>query len=121
MRVSHNGYYVTFPRLRREFDSPHPHHYRTKIGISGALRRFFSCGAQRLPVRFQGGIGKLTRHKPRILYFVSRQSRHAPRPAPRDILISGIQIISRTTLFDHSNSRFAQVSSANLYSSEAAF
>lgn len=24
-RVSYNGYYVTFPRLRQEFDSPYPH------------------------------------------------------------------------------------------------
>lgn len=24
-RVSYNGHYVTFPRLRQEFDSPHPH------------------------------------------------------------------------------------------------
>jgi hypothetical protein len=97
------------------------HQNSTISEIAALWGGFFSGGAQRLPVRFQGGIGKLTRHKPRILYFVSRQSRHAPRPAPRDILISGIQIISRTTLFDHSNSRFAQVSSANLYSSEAAF
>lgn len=27
-RVSYNGYYVTFPRLRQEFDSPYPHHAR---------------------------------------------------------------------------------------------
>ena len=26
VRVSYNGYYVTFPRLRQEFDSPYPHH-----------------------------------------------------------------------------------------------
>jgi hypothetical protein len=25
-RVSYNGYYVAFPRLRRGFDSRHPHH-----------------------------------------------------------------------------------------------
>ena len=25
-RASYNGYYVTFPRLRRGFDSLHPHH-----------------------------------------------------------------------------------------------
>lgn len=24
-RVSYNGYYVSFPRIRREFDSLHPH------------------------------------------------------------------------------------------------
>ena len=24
-RVSYNGYYVSFPRMRREFDSLHPH------------------------------------------------------------------------------------------------
>jgi hypothetical protein len=27
MRVSYNGYYVAFPRLRRGFDSRHPHHF----------------------------------------------------------------------------------------------
>ena len=37
----------------------HSHQNRTWIGISGALRRFFSGGAQRLPVRFQGGDKKL--------------------------------------------------------------
>ncbi len=25
LRVSYNGYYVSFPRMRREFDSLHPH------------------------------------------------------------------------------------------------
>lgn len=25
MRVSYNGYYMTFPRLKPEFDSLHPH------------------------------------------------------------------------------------------------
>jgi hypothetical protein len=25
LRVSYNGYYVAFPRLRRGFDSRHPH------------------------------------------------------------------------------------------------
>jgi hypothetical protein len=25
-RVSYNGYYMSFPRMRRGFDSRHPHH-----------------------------------------------------------------------------------------------
>jgi hypothetical protein len=51
---------------------------------------------------------------------LERQSRYTSCGSSCKI-VSGIQIISRTTLFDYSNSRFAQVSSANLYSSEAAF
>ena len=31
MRVSYNGYYVTFPRSRRGFDSLYPHHFGTKL------------------------------------------------------------------------------------------
>lgn len=31
MRVSYNGYYVSFPRKRREFDSLHPHHFLLSI------------------------------------------------------------------------------------------
>lgn len=27
LRVSYNGYYVAFPRLRRGFDSRHPHQF----------------------------------------------------------------------------------------------
>lgn len=30
--MSYNGYYVTFPRLRQEFDSPHPHHALIRSG-----------------------------------------------------------------------------------------
>jgi hypothetical protein len=29
-RVSYNGYYVTFPRLRPGFDSLYPHHYKPR-------------------------------------------------------------------------------------------
>lgn len=32
-RVSYNGYYMTFPRLRQGFDSPHPHHFLAGIAF----------------------------------------------------------------------------------------
>ena len=34
LRVSYNGHYVTFPRSRRGFDSPHPHHEKFASLIS---------------------------------------------------------------------------------------
>ena len=30
-RVSYNGYYVSFPRMRREFDSLHPHQRLSEV------------------------------------------------------------------------------------------
>lgn len=30
-RVSYNGYYVSFPRIRRGFDSLHPHQYQRRM------------------------------------------------------------------------------------------
>ena len=36
-RVSYNGYYVTFPRSRRGFDSRHPHHRIAKALLTGSL------------------------------------------------------------------------------------
>ena len=47
VRVSYNGYYVTFPRLRREFDSPHPHH---KLAIKEKSMKSFPSTIQRLYV-----------------------------------------------------------------------
>ena len=35
MRVSYNGYYVSFPRMRLESDSPYPHHI--KMSPSGSI------------------------------------------------------------------------------------
>ncbi len=35
LRVSYNGYYVSFPRMRREFDSLHPHQRIFRIFARG--------------------------------------------------------------------------------------
>ena len=52
-RVSYNGYYVTFPRLRRGFDSLHPHHVVARLPfVSPAVVRFTSC-----PVMSACGLG----------------------------------------------------------------
>ena len=34
-RVSYNGYYVSFPRMRREFDSLHPHQRLSEVFFLG--------------------------------------------------------------------------------------
>ena len=51
--MSYNGYYVTFPRLRRGFDSLHPHHVVARLSfVSPAVVRFTSC-----PVMSACGLG----------------------------------------------------------------
>ena len=59
LRVSYNGYYVTFPRLRQEFDSPYPHQIGTRTEIVARMRCFFFGRAQREPDVFLGGMKKL--------------------------------------------------------------
>jgi hypothetical protein len=51
--VSYNGYYVTFPRLRRGFDSLHPQHVVARLAVvSPAVFRFTAC-----PVLSACGLG----------------------------------------------------------------
>lgn len=51
-RVSYNGYYVAFPRLRRGFDSLHPHQRLTFVAFSDIIF-FMSSYESTDPERYQ--------------------------------------------------------------------